>query len=108
MKVFAIQKAQVNTGASQFKQNSSGKQNPVRETNLTGDKFLSRVSFSGGKTVKSLEADLGTLTRRFEIGELTEEAYETAARKLNREIYQLKCDLGIIEASGPPPMGPDN
>lgn len=54
MKLFAIQKPPPNTYAPQFKQNSSVNQNPVMKTNLSGDKFISKVSF-GAKRLPSGE-----------------------------------------------------
>ena len=98
MKVFAIQKAQVNTGASQFNQNGSGNQNSAMKTNIIGDKFVSKnVSFSGGKSIRMLENELAELNKKLELGKLTEEAYEKLARPIREEIYDLSCKAGLIE-----------
>lgn len=101
MKIFAIQKTQPNTYSPQFNQNSSVNQNSVAKTNQAGDKFISKVAFSGGKSVRMLENELAELNKKLELGKLTEEAYEKLARPIREEMDSLKALLHIEDDLSP-------
>jgi len=92
MKVFAIQKAQVNTGASQFNQNSS--QNSVTKTNIIGDRFVSKnVSF--GIEVIEMRAELAKLEKQFE-----KEPLESVQKALKKQINALKDEIEFLTSEG--------
>lgn len=100
MKVFAIQKAQINTFTPQSKLNNSINQSFI--TNNTEDKFVSKVAFSGGKSINMLEAEIAELDKKLADGKLTKEAYDKLAEPIRDKIYRLSCDLGLIETGGIP------
>lgn len=104
MKVIAIQKTQTNTYKSQYQQNNSVNQNPVTKTNLTGDKFVSKVAF--GASVNQLEGELAKLDEKLRLKQLTEEAYEKLANPIKDEISELKSSLHIDEEGETHQLGP--
>ena len=83
MKVFAIPKTQINVYSSQFKQNSSVKQNTVTKTNFSGDKFVSKVSF-GMASIKALKSQLADLQSRLS------KASGKAREDLSKQISELE------------------
>lgn len=95
MKIFAVQKTQANIYTPQFKQNSSVNQNSVTKTNLTGDKFVSKVAF-GMASVNEMEKTLANLQRRLD----TENLSKAIREALEDEIDTLKIRIEMSPGGG--------
>lgn len=88
MKIFAIQKTQPNTYSPQYQQNNSINQNPITKTNLTGDKFVSKVLF--GTRLGDLYKERKTLEGKLKLKEITEKAYNEFIKPINDEIKKIE------------------
>ena len=100
MKIFAVQKTQANT-YSQFSQNNSVNQNPVMKTNLTGDKFVSKVSF-GMARLDDLYKKNECLLALYDAKKITFAELKKLTGPINDEIGRLEnpSQLGPLESEG--------
>lgn len=89
MKIFAIQKAQVNTSASKFNQNNTTNQNPVMKTNHSGDKFEHKNVSFGMATVVDLRAKVTKLSDKLKDKKLP----KTVRQEIEDEIEYLGIQI---------------